>query len=82
MHLITPVTDNYPSLISGRRNESRRLDWLTNSEPLTLESDVLQTALNGLAQVDKNIFKNTRELYCLKLQKHIHVGVYLKVVGK
>ena len=50
MHIVSPVTDNCPSRISGRRNESRPWpDRVSNPGPLTLELDVLLTALCGPA---------------------------------
>ena len=45
VHILSMVTDNCPSGISGRRNESMWLDRISNPGPLALESDVLPTAL-------------------------------------
>ena len=45
MHILSPVTDNYPVLTSGR-NESMWPDQVSNWGPLALESDELATALH------------------------------------
>ena len=49
MHILSPVTDNCPSLVNGRREKSMWPDWVSNSGPLALESDPLPTALGGPA---------------------------------
>ena len=49
MHILSPVTDNCPSLISGNRNGNMWPDWVSNPGPLPLESDALPTALRGPA---------------------------------
>ena len=50
MHILSPVTDNCPPLIGGRRNESLSLDRVSNPTPLAFESDALPTALRGPAK--------------------------------
>ena len=49
VHILSPVTDNCPSWISGRRNESMWPDRVSNPGPLTYESGALPTALRGPA---------------------------------
>ena len=49
VHILSPVTDNCPSLISGRRNESMWPDRVSNPGPLIYESGALPTALRGPA---------------------------------
>ena len=44
---LPPVTDNCPSLISGRRMESMWPDRVSNTGSLILESDALPAALYG-----------------------------------
>ena len=47
VHILSPVTDNCPSRISGRRNESMWPDRGSNPGPLALESEALPTARRG-----------------------------------
>ena len=47
--MLSPVTDNCSSWISGRRNESMWPDRVSNPGPLTYESGALPTALRGRA---------------------------------
>ena len=47
--LFLPVSNCQLSRISRRRNESTWLDWVSNREPLALESDTLLTVLRGPA---------------------------------
>ena len=47
VHILSPVADNCPSCINGRRNESIWPDWVSNPGPLTHESDALATALRS-----------------------------------
>ena len=49
VHILSPVTDNCPSWISGRWNESMWPDRVSNPGPLTYESGALSTALRGPA---------------------------------
>ena len=49
MYILSPVTDNCPSLVNGRREKSMWPDWVSNSGPLALESDAQPTALRGPA---------------------------------
>ena len=49
VHILSPVTDNCPSGISGRRNESMWPDQVSNPGPLTFESGALPTAIHGPA---------------------------------
>ena len=48
---LSPVTDNCPSLKSGRRNESMLPDQVSNPGPLTYESGALPIVLRGPANV-------------------------------
>ena len=45
MHILSPVTDNRPSRISGRKNESLWPDRISSPGPLAREFDLLPTAL-------------------------------------
>ena len=49
VHILSPVTDKFPSCISGRRNESMWPDRVSNPGPLAHESDALPTALRDPA---------------------------------
>ena len=51
MHILSPVTDNQSSLISGRRNDSMWPDRVSNPGPLTNESGAPLTALRGPARI-------------------------------
>ena len=66
MHILSSATDNYPSLISGRRNEVCGRTGLSNPGPLALESDALLTALQGPANKK---CRSGLELHCFVLSK-------------
>ena len=44
-HILSPVTDNCPSSVSGRSNDSMWPDRVSNPGPLAIESDALPSAL-------------------------------------
>ena len=50
---LSPITDNCPFSVSGRRNESSLPDRVSYPEPLALESDALPTAPCGPAVLKK-----------------------------
>ena len=50
MHILSPVTDNFFSWISGRRNESKWPDPVSNPGSLTFESKALPTTLRYAAR--------------------------------
>ena len=55
MHILSPVTDNCPSRISGEENESKWPGRVSNPGPLVLESEALPTAVRGPVQeMEKN----------------------------
>ena len=66
VHILSPVSDNYPSGI--KENKSVRLDWVSNLEPLALESDGLQTALHSPAAL--------RVMTCMQLFYLLGLNLY------
>ena len=57
VHILLPVTDNCPSRISGRRNESMWPDRVSNPGPLTYKPGALPTALRGPESLEVSLQK-------------------------
>ena len=74
MHILSPVTDNCSSKISGRRNESTWPDQVLNPGPLTYESGALPTALCGPAVV---LEYYSVWLRCLNIKCMVEVSEYI-----
>ena len=64
VQILSPVTDNCPSWISGGRNESMWADRVSNLGPLTLESDAVFLVL---------ISNNVKSNKCIKDNKALRV---------
>ena len=64
MCLLSPVTDNYPSWISGRGNESMWPDRVSNFGPLALESDALR------------YYTNKRFMEKMAIHIHVYRNIY------
>ena len=57
VHILSPVTDNYPSWISEKRIESMWSDRVSNPGSLALDSDALPIALRGPASGTEPILR-------------------------
>ena len=71
MHILSPVTDNCPSWVSGRRNESMWPDRVSSPGPLAHESDALPTVLRGPVWIrSKSRKENPQKLTQLSSRSH------------
>ena len=76
MHILSPVTDNCPSWISRRRNESMWSDQVSNPGPLTYKSGALPTALRGPAVIS---VYNKLILWKNKSYNKLHISIHNSV---